>query len=235
MNTASSPNTPSRPVSIIGDATTASSTRTSLSVEDGARENNDEKPTGLPSPVTPSTKEVIQSESPSHPDGTKGSSSSRPSSASQNASSDPVVNLQRTVSLLIAERSDLQTQIASLQALLTSAKGDSQLLAEGRTLISQLEREKRDLEAGLNESNERANKAAETAIELRKAETQLESLRKEREDLVGQIGDVEKRRLEREEGERVRTRELERAREREGGLEAEVGRLRQVSGDALEL
>ena len=102
-------------------------------------------------------------------------------------------------------------------------------------MISQLEREKRDLEAGLNESNERANKAAETAIELRKAETQLESLRKEREDLVGQIGDVEKRRLEREEGERVRTRELERAREREGGLEAEVGRLRQVSGDALEL
>ena len=98
-------------------------------------------------------------------------------------------------------------------------------------MISQLEGEKRDLETGLSESNERANKADETAIELRKAESQLEPLRKERDDMARQMNELERKRVEREEGDRVWTRELERAREREGGLEAEVGRLRQVSVD----
>lgn len=166
------------------------------------------------------------------PDASEGASRGGPLSSSVQTT-DPTANLHQTVSLLIAERSDLQTQIVSLQSSLASAKADSQLLSEGRVLISRLEGEKRDLANRVEELDERVKRAEEGTSELANVRREAVDLRRERDELVSARDAVEGRRRGIEETERERGRELERAREREGGLEAEVGRLRQVGSIAL--
>ncbi|KAK8843491.1 hypothetical protein IAR55_007151 [Kwoniella newhampshirensis] len=148
-----------------------------------------------------------------------------PPSAESNAT------LQETVSLLIAERSDLQTQLADVKAQLATAKGDSQLLAEGRILIAQLEEDKKSLEARSVKAEEEAAKVTEMEGEASKISEELQDLRKERDELrfeKEKLGDQVRAAIESEK-EKIEELEtaLERSRGREGGLEAEVGRLRQ--------
>ncbi|WRT68837.1 uncharacterized protein IL334_005818 [Kwoniella shivajii] len=147
------------------------------------------------------------------------------------APSDNTSKLQETVSLLIFERSDLQNQIADLQSQLSTAKGDSQLLVEGRTLISRLEQDKVELETKLGESEKEAGKSAELEREAERIRKDLDNVESERDVLQS-----DKERLERElrdvsEKEKERIAELEKAlereRTRESGLETEIGRLRQ--------
>jgi len=199
-----------------------------LSLDDGARDALDGKIAPTPPGITFIPSDLRDAHSPKVPS-TDGIASPRPVLPASN-STDSIGNLQQTVSLLIAERADLQSQIACLQASLASAKGDSQLLAEGRVLISQLEGEKRDLLSRADELDERARKAEEESGELGNLRKEVEGLRKDRDGLIKERGLDEERRKEREQGEKERLKELERAREREGGLEAEVGRLRQVCG-----
>ena len=145
------------------------------------------------------------------------------------AATDSIGNLQQTVSLLIAERADLQAQISSLKGASISARRDSQLLDEGRGLITRLEGEKAALEARLTEAEERVGAAKGLQVELEKAEKEAREVKRERDEMVRAREGVEAGMREREEKEGEKMRELERARERESGLEAEVGRLRLVS------
>jgi len=216
---------PSSPSLTINDALTVPLVRTSLSLDDNSREALEEK--SIPNDLANRTPGAA---SPRPPPPPIVPSSPAPSSNQQSPPLDSSSNLRQTVSLLIAERSDLQSQITILQASLSSARGDSQLLAEGRTLIVQLEGEKRDLESRLGELDERAKKAEEGVAELGTVRNEVDGLRKERDNLTRQRDGAEEGRKEKEDGERERMKELERAREREGGLEAEVGRLRHVSG-----
>lgn len=144
-----------------------------------------------------------------------------------------IINLQETVSLLIAERTDLQSQLAAVTASLHAAKADSGLLAEGRALIGTLEGEKADLETRLDEASRRADRVEGLEKELGEAQKQAESAGAENERLDGEVKRLQK---ENEEAgkklqEKVEELEkgLERSREREGGLEAELRRLRSVS------
>lgn len=147
--------------------------------------------------------------------------------------SDSITNLQQTVTLLNAERKDLQTTIESLKEELTSAKADSKLLVEARAVTARLEEEKRQLAAEVEAGEKRADEAAEAQDLLEKTRSELEASKKETEEaIVAKEGlEAEKEELEGKEGDRVKELEknLERAREREGVLEAEVGRLKQVS------
>lgn len=141
--------------------------------------------------------------------------------------------LQETISLLIAERSDLQEQLAKLKASLSAAEADSKLLAEGRDLITKLEGEKTDLESRLAKADEKSRLADELGAKVGSLEGDVKGLTEERDRLKDEAEEVEERRRKEGEGEKERTDELEkslsRAREREGGLEAEIGRLRSVS------
>lgn len=146
---------------------------------------------------------------------------------------DPASNLQETVSLLIAERVDLQGQLAKLEASLAAAKGDSQLLVEGRTLISRLEREKVELEQQLGRATEDEKRRRSVDDDFEKMRDEFEGLRMERDRLVKEQQEAKAARKQEDHRNEERIAEvekqLERIREREGGLEAEVGRLRQVS------
>ena len=146
---------------------------------------------------------------------------------------DPRSTLQETVSLLIKERTDLQGQVVELQRQLGSAKGDTQLLAEGRVLITKLEEDKRELESKLEDAKGAASEVERLEGEVRKLGDESDGLRKESSRLVrsleeGQTKAAEARRKDLEAmGELEKS--VNRARERESGLEAEVARLRQVS------
>lgn len=147
--------------------------------------------------------------------------------------SESIANLQQTVSLLIAERTDLQTEVAGLKKDLASAQSDAQLLAEARDVTSRLVEEKKELEGKVAEGEAKGKEAAETKTLLDKVRQELGAAKKEVEEAVAakEAAEDEKEELKGKEGERVAelTKNLERAQAREGVLEAEVGRLKQVS------
>jgi chromosome segregation ATPase len=146
--------------------------------------------------------------------------------------SDSVTNLQQTVSLLIAERTDLQTGVASLKKDLSSAKADAALLSEARDVTSRLEEEKKQLEGKVSEGEKKAKAAAEIKSLLEKVRGELAAAKKETEEAVAakEAAEDETEELKGKEGERVAELEknLERAQAHEGVLEAEIGRLKQV-------
>lgn len=156
----------------------------------------------------------------------------RPAPPVKTASSDSVTNLQESITNLLAERADLQKDVADLTAQLGSARSDQQLLAEAREVTARLEGEKCEMEERLNAAGEEAAKGKETATALEAARRELEGAKKETEDARSAREALEAELEEREgkEGERVAELEktLERARQREGALETEVGRLKQV-------
>jgi DNA repair exonuclease SbcCD ATPase subunit len=146
---------------------------------------------------------------------------------------DSTARLQETISLLIAERSDLQEQLAKLKTSLSAAEADSKLLAEGRDLITKLEAEKTDLESRLSQAEGESRRAAELDTKVSELERSVQDLRYERDKTKKEAEEGEEERRKQVEEGKERVEELEkglsRAREREGGLEAEVGRLRSVS------
>jgi DNA repair exonuclease SbcCD ATPase subunit len=148
-------------------------------------------------------------------------------------SSNSLANLQETVSNLLAERTDLQAEITRLKAVETSAKSDASLLDEGRTLIARLEEEKKALEDKVDAADVAAKKTAETEAALEKVRGELETAKRETDVALAAQEALEDKLEEHKgkEGERVAELEkvLEREREREGSLEAEIGRLKQVS------
>lgn len=113
---------------------------------------------------------------------------------------------------LIVERDELQSRLAAESA---SAQADRQLLEEGRGVIARLEEEKATLEARISELDAAADEAR----------AELEALRKSHDEEAAGRADQE---AVRREALVDLERSLGRAREREGGLEAEVARLRQV-------
>lgn len=134
--------------------------------------------------------------------------------------------LHQTISTLTAERNDLQIKLAALESSSTELAASKKQLGDAQTIIAHLEGEKGELETRvsgllgeaesaktLRDDLERAQ-AAQKDAELKAKEAEEKSSRMESE-AKAKTADLEKG--------------LERAREREGGLEAEIGRLRQVS------
>lgn len=150
----------------------------------------------------------------------------------EEASNESLANLQATVSLLLNERSEFQSQLSSLRSELEKAQGDSKLLEQGRELIKNLEEEKRSLEFQLNEAQEKAARIEGLESEVRSAGSELDGVKKAKESLQEEKERLESELVAQRETEKERVGELEKAigrsREREGGLEAEIGRLRQV-------
>lgn len=246
-NKASSVATPSSPLSNVADG--LASGRTSLSLDDHARTELEKSPlqqnaeeSGPNVDKVPSTKqEQPQSSTPIIEDpipatditADNEASESKPSEpAPVSAHNDSLGNLQETISLLMAERSDLQSQITGLKESLEAAKGDSKLLEEGRALISTLEQEKRSLEDRLEAEAKKSERVVELQGTSWRLEEELVALRKEHIEAKSRSESelAESKRKEEEFQSKVTEAEkaLERAREREGGLEAEIGRLRQV-------
>jgi len=156
-----------------------------------------------------------------------------PAPASLVVDSATITNLQETVSLLIAERTDLQNQVAALTTSLNAAKAESGLLAEGRALISKLEADKADLEARLEETSRRAERVGGLEKDVADLQAQAEKKRSENERLEGEVDRLQAENEEAGKKLQEKVEELdkglERSRQREGGLEAELGRLRSVS------
>lgn len=150
----------------------------------------------------------------------------------EEASSESLANLQETVSLLLNERSEFQSQLSSLRSELEKAQGDSKLLEQGRELIKNLEEEKRSLEFQLNEAQAKAARIEGLESEVKSAGSELEGVKKAKESLQEEKERLESELVAQRDAEKERVGELEKAiersREREGGLEAEIGRLRQV-------
>ena len=153
--------------------------------------------------------------------------------AQSTAAGDSLANLQQTVSLLIAERTELQSQVTGLNTALTAAKADAVLLDEGRALIARLEGEKGELEARLQELTGKADRVGGLEDDLASARQEVEQVRSERDGLEEELtearraADEGKKEVEEKVGELEKS--LERSRERQGGLESELGRLRTVS------
>lgn len=150
----------------------------------------------------------------------------------EEASNESLANLQETVSLLLNERSEFQSQLSSLRSELEKAQGDSKLLEQGRELIKNLEEEKRSLEFQLNEVQEKAAGIEGLESEVKSAGSELDRIKKAKESLQEEKERLESELVAQRDAEKERVGELEKAiersREREGGLEAEIGRLRQV-------
>jgi SMC interacting uncharacterized protein involved in chromosome segregation len=146
---------------------------------------------------------------------------------------DSIPDLQQTVSLLTADRTNLQNEVKNLQAQLNTNIGSSQLLQEGRTVIAKLEAEKLAARQRIDELEEGLARRTDSERELQARKQEHEGLTRERNLLQREKEQVEislSDETERIRGEMEELRKgLERAREREGGLEAEVGRLRTVS------
>ncbi|KAK4686182.1 hypothetical protein P7C73_g3947, partial [Tremellales sp. Uapishka_1] len=209
--------TPSSPNSTVGAVLTAPSARTSLSLDESARPELG---------IETGEKEAAPSETAPVLNGT-GDPAALP--VNQSPPTDSLANLQQTVSLLIAERSDLQARLAKLQAELSAAKGDSQLLEEGRGLMARLDEEKTALEERLSVAETGMENAKEVEKEVERLKEQLDKAEREKEGLRGVVEGLEKKYREMTEGEEGKAGELEKARVREGGLEAEIGRLRRSS------
>ncbi|ORY29119.1 hypothetical protein BCR39DRAFT_598805 [Naematelia encephala] len=198
---------PSSPASTIGDVATVPSARTSLSLDESAREEVERV-------VTP-TQEKDEKEK----------------VVKEKEKNDSAVKLQETISLLIQERADLQSRIAGLEGELNKAKAQSQLLEEGRALIGKLEEEKRELEEKLTKAEMDGTRVKKLEENIEKVHEERDNMLFERDLLIKERDDAEAGRIACEEGVAGRVgdveKQLERARERESGLEAEIARLRQ--------
>jgi chromosome segregation ATPase len=145
-----------------------------------------------------------------------------------------MTNLQQTITELLSERSDLQAHITSLQSSLDATKAELKLLDEGKALAASLEQTNKALESQLENAKEEISRLAAVEKQLENAQGRLDHLtlaKQTAEDSVNQVrletaGEIAS--LKDSIG--VIEKQLERARGREGGLEAEVGRLKQVSG-----
>lgn len=150
----------------------------------------------------------------------------------EETSNDSLANLQETVSLLLNERSELQSQLSSLRSEFETAQGDTKLLEQGRELIKDLEEEKRSLEFQLNEAQDKAARIEGLERQVKSTENELEGVKKTKEYLQEEKERLESELVVQRDAEKERVVELEKAiersREREGGLEAEIRRLRQV-------
>ena len=214
------------------DSTAAPSARTSLSLDGSAR---DDEPARESVPTertdTPTHSQTNDSVVPEDdPTGASVSKLKTPSAELQ--STDSLANLQQTVSLLIAERTDLQNQVSELKTSLKSSETDGKLLSEGRTLISSLEAEKAKLQADLEAARGENEKSKGLEDQVSKLEKDLADVRErekevnEKMDQMKHEEEMRSKSLEQEKADLQRS--LDRVREREGGLETEVGRLRQV-------
>ena len=167
------------------------------------------------------------------PDLDKDAGKATPNDVPPVTSPDSLANLQQTVSLLIAERTDLQNRATGLQTSLNSSKADSQLLAEGRTLIARLEEEKSALETQLEKEKGTSREVVGLEESVTRLKKELGQLRGERDKLQREskehtsIREQDRKRDQEKIDELAKV--VDRARERESGLETEVGRLRQVS------
>jgi chromosome segregation ATPase len=140
---------------------------------------------------------------------------------------------QATISLLIAERADLQSQLAARDTDLSTAKASSKLVEEGQAIIARLEGEKTDLDERVKRLEEEAKQNQGLEGDLTQAKKDIEDLRTGRDELEANAKKVEAK-LQEEKDRNAEAvagleRNLERARDKEGGLEKELGRLRHVS------
>ena len=172
---------------------------------------------------------------------TKGNTARRPSDDEQaeniaspsRSPSNSLGNLQQTVTLLMSEQIELQSQVSSLQQSLDAAKGDAQLLVEGRSLIAQLEAENEELVARIGQLTRERDSMLPVQAELETERKKSAEARRQRDTLQSKLelaarGSEDELRQSRDR-ETELEKSLERAQAREGGLEAELGRLRQVS------
>ncbi|WVO18222.1 hypothetical protein L204_105929 [Cryptococcus depauperatus] len=143
--------------------------------------------------------------------------------------------LQEAVSLLLSERSDLQSQLLSVRLELKNALASRSLLEEGRKIMEKLENDKKNLIGRLQGAEKKAGKIPDLEADILKSKSQIsilesdkESLIQEKESLQGALDKAQDSKKE-QFGELEKS--LERSREREASLEVEIGRLKQAQTD----
>jgi chromosome segregation ATPase len=157
------------------------------------------------------------------------------------SSSAELASLRETITSLTTENATLVNRLTTLENTISTLRTDAGLLIEARAENARLEEESRELRSQLEvqgtklagferikedmdavraESEDAASRAIKSEGEVERLEKEVERLKKEVD--------------EKDEAVKNQTEELEtrltRQREREGGLEAEVARLKQVNG-----